>query len=294
MVCNVGSIPATGSMRGSLLRSSNKGETMADIATFYSVEALADAAQVSKNGPMSGIGSSDCEWAGGTFAGAIQKCRLGWMTDLQETLDLVESAVSTVEKDLPSTHFHTEYGVEGCDVDVDRFLAGEPESMISYPLAETPRVGRVITLDASICYSASFSSEQIKARGRLICALVLALSRMGLTTELWAEAGCGHGGDSAVRVLVKGANDVLDESKIMFMYAHPSALRHIMFSAAASIPNIQSHGGAGYWANRVRDCIEDLPEGTIYLPGISSDRHQDPEKALRDLLEQIGITESHG
>lgn len=262
-----------------------------DIVTYGSVEELADGAERSLEGIYQHLHSSSNNWAGATFPEAVEYCRKGWDTDLQKTLDIVESAVSVIEQELPSTHFHTEYGVEGCDVDVDRFLSGEPESMISYPLIETSRVGKVIALNASICYSSFFNTEQISARGRIICALVLALQRMNVSTELWAEAGCGRNGRSAVRVLVKGANDVLDPEKIMFIYAHPAALRQIMFAAAHEIPNVEKHGGAQYWMNSVDPVIENLPEGTIYLPGISSDDTHDPAGALSNLLKQVGITE---
>ena len=273
-------------------------ENKPDIVTFYGVDALADAAERGGQHPLfkqyaerGGLYDDDEGWSGDSMKGALEKCRDGWQTDLDEVLHVVESAVSTVEAELPSTHFHTQYGVEGCDVDVDRFLSGEPESMISYPLTETPRVGRVITLAASICYSSGFGKEQIKARGRLLCALVMALSRMGLSTELWVEAGCGLNGLSTVRCLLKGANDALDESRIMFMYAHPSALRRIMFCAAAEIPNSDKHGGSSYWQHSPGQVIQNYPEGTIYLPEMTYGTVPNMEDGLRNLLHEIGIIE---
>jgi hypothetical protein len=224
-------------------------------------------------------------WNGATLDQAKELAVTGWNAHLDATLDLVDSAVTSVETETPSTHFHTVYGTEGCDVDVDRYLAGEPECMISYPLVETPRVGRVITLCASIAYSASVDPPDMIRRGQVISALVLALSRMGLNTELWIDStitSISNSNSNTVRCLVKSANDVLDMSKVLFAYAHPAMLRQLVFG----VPTF-SHGIP-------QPPKKDLPEGTIYLPEICKARGApNADQELRKLLQDIGLAEGN-
>lgn len=220
----------------------------------------------------------------------------GWQDQSEEVLSLVESAVESVAAEFNLPAFRSVWDVSGCEVDVGRYLAGEPENMIDYEMVATPRSGRVITLVASAAYSGSISTETIKERGLGIAALAMALGRLGFATELWSDwsvsnLGGGKGETMGrVRTLVKGPNDELDVSRIMFAYAHPAMLRVLYFDAIHQLPQIV-HGELGIGRNYgyPTDPKEDLPEGTIYLPSVRSG-YDVPE--ARDLL--IGHLRSLG
>src|SRR5260221_137698 len=131
------------------------------------------------------------------------------------------------------------YDVSGDSVDIGRYLAGEPECMMDWPLQPTSAAGRVITLCASICYSGSIDAEVIIRRGQVITALALALSRLGHNVEMWADISAmqvGRGAQSRFRILVKGADDTLDPARIMYAYAHPTMLRRLGFAVQCSQP----------------------------------------------------------
>lgn len=255
---------------------------MADAARSYGKNRLA-------------IGGS---WAWGdlkTWDRVLETAASGWDEHLEATLRIAEDAVSTVEQDTQSWGFQTVYDVTGTDVDVDRYLTGVPECMIAYPLIEVPRVGRVITLCASISVSGSVSERTLVHRGQVLTALAIHLSRMGLSTELWADftasPGHGRGDKGTIRTLVKGANDVLDPARILYAYAHPSMPRGLGF---ACWPDLTAQGVQGTISSNAPGppSHEGMPEGTIYLPELlTSSGSPNAADELRALLRQCGITE---
>lgn len=262
------------------------------ITRHYSLDALADAAE--------GYGSSHCtldgSWAGGTFEDALRVCRSGWSEQLDAALDISESAVSLMDQEHEVDRFEPVWDVSGAEVDVGRFVTGEPECMIDYPLTRISRVGKVITLCASVCYSAAIDTEEMIKRGQVITALALALSRLGHSVELWADFSIrraryddGPRATGTVRVLVKGANDALDPERILYAYAHPSMSRQLCFAACKAWPasfGNKMRGGSGIPEPPPRD----LPEGTIYLPELKSGKNvPNADQFLRDTLRELGL-----
>jgi hypothetical protein len=227
---------------------------------------------------------------------AFDLARNGWAAELERTLNVAETAVTKVERDLELPTFSPEHGVAGSEVDIARFLDGTPENMIDYPLRPIVRAGRVITLCASISYSGSVETETIIRRGQAIAALALALSQLGYSCELWTDftATENHRGDRGlmvqVRTLVKGAQDALDPERIAYAFAHPSMLRCLNFSPMRRAPHkyITALGLSrlGY----PHDPIEDMPEGTLYTPCVLSDHDvPDADEQLVAWLKQLEI-----
>lgn len=268
--------------------------------TYDSLDEVAAAAakRVDTPGNICGGHSRAEDFNGHTsFKAALDLARTGWTKHLDKTLSLSESAVTSVESEAEELSFHAQWDVTGCEVDVARYLNGEPENMIDYPMTYMPKQGRIITLVASVAYSAAIDSQQIIQRGQIITAFALALSRLGISVELWVDwtlSGFGRNSVNArVRVLVKGANDTLDPARILFAYSHPAMLRQVLFGIQDGFPaDIQKAGG-----DDVRGVpappIKDMPEGTIYLPELKSSRNV-PNAAgeLKNMLKQAGfITE---
>ena len=239
-------------------------------------------------------------WRGGSPEEIMHAARYGWEKHLGDTLNLVESAVTHVERTTDVTDWSPVWDVTGGQVDIGQYLAGEPECMVDYPPSKTSKAGRVITLCASTCYSASVSAEQLQARGTLVTAFALELARLGLSIELWADLTTfpGMSGsttplpDSKVlshRVLVKAANDELDPARVLFAYAHPGMLRLLAFANWHDAPKGHKDScGIGANYGHVCDVRHDLPEGTIYLPGLRAaygvtDAAEQLEKMLREL-----------
>lgn len=251
-------------------------------ATYWSMDEYAAMAEAHGECGSSKVGS---EWSGNvTWDECLGMARKGWNEELDSALELAESAVTMAEKEHMVDSFNQpQWDVTGAQVDIGAYLAGTPECMVDYPLTETSKSGRIIALCASVCYSRSVYPETIQRRGRTMVALALALGRMGHNTEMWADISGGKGGEEVrVRILVKGADDELDPAKVMFAYAHPAMLRILGFSALDKL------SGSTFWYPIPPK--RDLPEGTIYLPEICSDRDvPEAEEFLRVHLGELGL-----
>jgi hypothetical protein len=220
----------------------------------------------------------------------------GWDKESAEVMRLAESAVKTIEAELPQLGFTQEFGHAGAVVDIDRYLTGEPECMIDYPLVEIVRAGRIITLCASVSASSGVNEISLKRRGIVVTALALALSELGYGLEVWADMTANNGGHDpkiAVRTLVKSAGDEIDAARLMYALAHPTMLR-VWAMGAMWLANdkkraalsVEYKGGYGSPHNP----IEDLPDGTIYLPCLRSARDvPDADILLRRYLKQLEL-----
>lgn len=257
--------------------------------TYDSIEAISRVAV-----PLCSDGTyslwRDTRWVGFESIAELKSLAVdGWEAEAATALAIAEAAVETVEQDHDMPHFRAVWDVSGCEVDVARYLSGEPENMIDYEMTSTPRAGRVIVLCASVSYSSSVSVSSIKRRGHGIAALAFALSRMGLTVELWADLSskCGRS-ISTNRVLVKGANDLLDPARIMFAYAHPGMLRGLMMASMHAWPEpIRKRHEVGSGYGQPTDPRQDLPDGTIYLPSVLTDR--DVPNAKEMLIKHLSV-----
>lgn len=219
----------------------------------------------------------------------------GWAEAVPDAMAIAESAIATVQAELDATAFRPVWDVAGCEVDVARYLSGEPECMIDYEIVPTTRYGRVITLCSAISVSGAVSADTIIRRGHAVAALAFALTRLGYAVELWAdkssEPNNGSKHATRIRTLVKGANDELDPARIMFAYAHPAMNRVMGFGAMHSFPEKwQERVGVGRYYGSPIGPKEDLPEGTIYLPCVKSDTDvPEADVALRQYLTDLGI-----
>jgi hypothetical protein len=226
------------------------------------------------------------------FDEAVQLAREGWSEGAQGAIDIAEKAVAKVEREHDMPAFHPVWDVAGCEVDVARYLAHEPENMVDYEIVPTTKAGRVIVVCASVSYSGSLSVETVRRRGHIITALILALSKLGYSVEVWADTSAARGGKIARdRVLVKGASDPLDTASIMFAFTHPAMLRVLEFAAMHALPKSwQSAIGVGSSYGGPASPKRDLPEGTIYLPELRSDYDvPDADEALLGYLRLLGI-----
>jgi hypothetical protein len=212
----------------------------------------------------------------------IQMARHGWDEEMDLTFRAVEGVMSKLTRDrVIDLTFRTAYDVAGGAVDVGRFVSGEPECMISYPL-EAYRAAPVITIVS--CMSLGFVSRQeVLAQGRAVVALVRAIEATGHKVELWSDNVTTFGGKwqdhprnkmHTVKVLLKGANDVLDDGQMIFALANYGMGRDL---GATIFPQLDGRidDGAmerawnklpGKGAGAADPCPDLYPEGALLLP----------------------------
>lgn len=221
----------------------------------------------------------------------------GWEEHADETYQVAESTLESVARECDMPTFQNFYAVTGSDVDVARYLSGEPENMISYQMVDTPKVGRIITIAANIAVNAETNKNKMINRGKAVAALVLAVESLGLRTELYVEmqnAGYefrNRGAKLRQVTKVKGPEDTLDASTMLFAFAHPAFFRSLSLGAMWALPkdqyaNFGVGGGHGHATNDM-GYEKDYPEGTIHIP--SSLDLPDPKAFVVDHLKRLGI-----
>lgn len=225
---------------------------------------------------------------------AIELARTGLTADGIEALQLADQNLEQFDRDLVSQQFQTVYDVSGSDVDVARYLSGEPENMISYHLDDTPQVQRIATLVVSSGAPGSVSASAISKHGQRIMSLMMAIESTGIQTEIWVDhtntdRRNGYTGRESVRI--KAPGELFDASAFMFAITHPSMLRALFHNSMHAYPSQWRRAlrvGSGYGsATNTFVHEEDYPDGSIYIPGIMSD--DSAGVAVDRVLRELGL-----
>lgn len=178
-----------------------------------------------------------------TIEAAQRLAARGLRAEGLETFDLAQDVIKELQQDRILPEFAPVHDVQGMDVDIERYLSGEPECMIEYPIDELIATGPVVTMVVGMNYSAIATKEAILAQGRLAVALALALSACGYSLEIWSEMHTGGAPEIAyaprgikVRVKVLEAGTSIDPAGLTYSLAHPSMLRIFGFAAMHLAP----------------------------------------------------------
>lgn len=205
------------------------------LRTFASLAALAQYANGHVEGdqtarastrPSRGDGFNPGEWADVHALVAT-----GWHAPRAKVDKIVDNVRESIRPFI-TTDFEPVYDVSGAEVDIDRFLTGEPENMIEQILAPTLKHGRVVRVLAAIGGSSHIGSDRIENHGAMICALIEALALMGLEVELhvsYTVTG-SYGSEHTTHILVKHAGDLPDFDDIMCAVAYADVQRRLVFA----------------------------------------------------------------
>lgn len=220
---------------------------------------------------------------------AFKMAAEGWNFYLERSLALTDKVIDEI-KDETTKDWVPTWDVSGSVVDMGMYVTGEPECMIDFPPTEISKVGRVVTLCVSLSVSAMMDADMMVRRGVVINALTEILAQRGLGTEVWADisyqgsAGYSH----SQRILLKGTNDTIDHSRILYALANPSMFRVLSFAAAFGLPGMwRKTCSVGSTYGMVGRTIQDLEDGTLYL-GTRSGSF-DMESDLRAHLRTLGL-----
>lgn len=236
-------------------------------------------------------------WFGGlrSLKGLWNLARDGWSAKSEDTVQVAESVVADVDREYELPTWQSRYDVAGSDVDVARYLSGEPENMITFDMVPTPTAGRVIAIAVNLAASSGMKSDAIITRGQAVVALVIALEKVGLRTEVYVDAW--HASDRDTRtaeavgrqlVLVKSADDALDVAALMGALAHPGFYRGLILGVHHAYPSD--------WQRRLRVGITHgkvveagdramLPEGTITVDAsLRLDRDPNSPEGVRGFV----------
>ena len=265
--------------------------------TYDSLEQLAEAAKrrmtANTDADIQPYGKRWC--LSTSFDQALRMASTGWTEQLQPALDLAYEAVSMCEREHDVMTPVMTFDVSGDFVDIGRYLSHEPECMVDFPLETVSKVGKVITICVGGFYSYAMDAPALVHRGQVITALCIALTRLGHNVEIWSDiAGKGHDERTkySIRTLIKGVNDEIDPAKILMAFAHPLMFRRYGFAVMDGFPKPFAHnvGAQGGYYSTLDEIRQDLPEGTIYLEGISTSYNRpDAHEELKGYLRELGL-----
>lgn len=228
----------------------------------------------------------------------------GW----QGAIPAAERLVAHIETDLGFAmvnDFVTTFDVAGSEVDMGRYMAGEPECMSESMPMKVMRTGRVIKIAVPVCYSSMINAETVKARGAAVMALVNAFAMMQHPVEIYAclaihgsgnyQREDGTRGDPRLSYVIKvqDADQPLNMGRVMYALAHPTMLRQLIFALEHQENDDviwKFSIGSGYGHAPYGATIDDLNiniENAIILPELRSNSGWSEEESVAWIKEQL-------
>jgi len=188
------------------------------------------------------------------------------------------------------------YDASGAEVDVGRYLSGDPDNMIVYGLKPARRCGRVVTLQVDVSVSHDVPCAEIRSHGAAAFALADVLRERGLGLDVYVtrrvvprSSPSRHSWQMVVKV--QSSEAPFDASRVEFAMTHPAMLRRLAFSLAElemdPIRRLFRFGaGMGYGVPQPRR----LADVDVYLP--RHERladHGGAEGWIESQLQRIGV-----
>jgi len=191
------------------------------------------------------------DWFGtSSFEEAVRLAEHGWPDGLAR-IKTLSSKLKPLMTEQTERHI-SRFCEAGDEVDIGRYVTGEPECMVDYEMKIVPAAGRVVKILANVSASCGIDTEQMFMRGAAAVMLADLVEQSGLRSEIWiSSAGhCYDGGPGKVdmRVCIKKPDQPLEMDRVAFMLANPSVFRRLMFMAYEQLTRAEwnKHIGEGY------------------------------------------------
>lgn len=225
------------------------------------------------------------EWDGAVSYHEAERLAIdGW----HELVEEVEATASWIERQVTQdrsleTTFDAFHDVEGAEVDIARYLSGEPECMVQAIPVQVPKTARTVRLCVSNGVRAQVTTQQFIARGAAVVALIDILRRTQRPLEVWVGSRTSSGQEYVA--CVQPGDQPLHLGRIMFAIAHPAAHRKLGFAARQAG---WKHLDYGLGSESLRE--SDLPEvdgDSIVLPMLQATDDWSPEASRRWIDQQL-------
>lgn len=196
------------------------------------------------------------------FGEAVELFKNGWSdmaTKLVQKLKVIES------KTEPTMKPKNVLGVAGYQAIVPLYLQGVPNNMVAKKMV--PVKQKVVTLNKSIDYSGSVSSDRIIEESIKAMQIVKKLESQGYRCNLNIVLGSSEPNKALyIKVRVKSANEKLNVSKLAFPLVHPSMLRRLFFRFIEVYPNVTKDFTFGYGIPANSNEMRKIFKGEYLLP----------------------------
>lgn len=200
---------------------------------FDSFEAFLEQAAKPGNtkNPTHSISNSPSFCGTDTYEEALELAQKGWPEGLRR-MEALRGQLIKINGDKVEV-FAPQFAESGDEVDVARFLSGEPECMVQFEPQFVPGVGRVIRIVVNIAVSGGNSHEQMFLKGAATVMLCDLIEQAGLRVEIVIiDATKSHpvDGELSIRsILAKKPDQPLELDRLAFACAHPAMQRRIIF-----------------------------------------------------------------
>jgi hypothetical protein len=224
-----------------------------------------------------------------TYEEAIELARTGWKegADKVKTIsDPIFLHVSSLVERHSITH-----DVEGIQVDIARYLDGEPECWIQWErqIVESPGT-KIVRMIFNGSVSGGVSTETIERVGAAAVALVELLEYSGTRVEIFLEnVFARYVGPEYPKVIsqvkIKSADQPLDIPRLAFALGHPACLRRLGFAfVELQSKEYRESIGSSYGMP-----IPLTMKGDIVIPELSylNEETRTPEKAEAWIIKQL-------
>lgn len=169
-----------------------------------------------------------------TFGEAMTVAKVGY-TEIRPDVDKLVSVMQERLAERFGHRYVTYLDVSGANVDMGKFVTGEPECMMEFAQEPAASMGRVVKIVVGGSCSWTIDKQWIINRGTAVVALVDTLHKLGVGVEVWWESNVGgesngKGNKYTTACKVHDSAEPLDVDSIMFALAHPAMLRRLKFS----------------------------------------------------------------
>lgn len=200
-------------------------------------------------------------WYGtNSHADAVDLARYGWVEGAQLLERFSDAAYENLASlvILPTIRYAE---VPGMDVDIERYLEGEPACWRETVDVSHEGPGRAVRLVYNLAASAAVATRTLMAKGAAVAGLVSLLELSGQRTEVIVTYVVDVGSKAfELNVKLKAADETADPSALAFGLAHPAMGRRLMLAVLESLPE------------EIRTGTQLSPGSTYGYPGEASDQ----------------------
>lgn len=220
------------------------------------------------------------DWFGSTsYEHAESLARKGWpegLARMEQTRQAVQ--IPTGLESLTPSPVMAE---EGDEILVDRYLDGESDHFLAFPVVMTPRAGRVALIVVNIGGNSDIMAGAYFNRGAAALAVVDAMEAAGVRCEVQICQRSAMGKKRACQwfATIKQAEEPLDLDRMAFFLASQSVQRRFSFRLRerSAAPKAWIDGSYGRSQNVP---AEEIPQGAIYFPCPANDISQEQAVTL--------------
>jgi len=164
------------------------------------------------------------------IADDIANCRTEWTDGKKMLEELRNKHPEMFTPQIEGVSMQFVHDVAGCQVDIGRYMDGEPECMYEYMFSESDKNGKIVDVYYQFNNSCGISSQDMISYGIAVLALVDNLESRGFSCNLYAVGITAEGSDvENITITIKEAGETLNVEAIMYAF-HTSFFRRHWFA----------------------------------------------------------------